>query len=240
MIEKKILKLTNLKVFILDEADEMLTRGFLEDMKKAISYIPTDTKVWLVSATMPKPIVELSSNFMTNPVKILVERKDLPLTGIKQYYVLLKKEWKLETLVGLYKGLDISQAMIFCNSKNTVQLLSEEMIKRGHAVSSIHSELPMIERTQIMEEFASGVTRVLITTDLLAKGIDVYGVSVVINYDLPLSKEVYLHRIGRSGRLGRKGNAISFVQPDEKDELESIQQYYNVTIEKLPTDLSEI
>ena len=240
MIDKKYLKLSHLKVFILDEADDMLSRGFLEDMKKAISFIPTETNIWLVSATMPKQIVELSTHFMNDPVKILVDQKDLPLSGINQYYVVLKKEWKVETLIDLYKGLDISQAMIFCNSKNTVTSLAEEMRKRGHMVSAIHSDLPMPERIQIMEEFARGATRVLISTDLLAKGIDVFGVSIVINYDLPLSKENYYHRIGRSGRFGRKGKAINFVQTDEQDELKSIQEYFNCTIEKLPTNLSDV
>ena len=240
MIEKKLLKLSSLKVLILDEADEMLSRGFLEDMKKVISYIPVETKIWLVSATMPREIVTLTTNFMQDPVKILVDKAKLPLDGIKQYYVLLKKEWKLETLIDIYKGIDIAQAMIFCNSKNSVIYLSEELRKRGHMVSSIYSELGMQERTKIMNEFISGSTRVLVTTDLLAKGIDVYQVSLVINYDLPYSKESYLHRIGRCGRFGRKGSSISFVTPDEKEDLESIQKYFNATIEKLPTDLSEI
>jgi len=124
--------------------------------------------------------------------------------------------------------------------KKNVEGLAEEMKKRGHMVSSIHSELPQPERDRIMKEFRSGATRVLITTDLLARGIDVYQVSLVINYDLPNQKETYIHRIGRSGRFGRKGNAINFVTPEEKEEMEALQKYYNTTIESLPTDLSEI
>jgi superfamily II DNA/RNA helicase len=114
------------------------------------------------------------------------------------------------------------------------------MTKRGHMVSAIHSELPQSERDRVMKEFREGATRVLITTDLLARGIDVYQVSIVINYDLPQQKETYIHRIGRSGRFGRKGNAINFVTPDEKEDLENLQKYYGTTIEALPTDLSEI
>jgi superfamily II DNA/RNA helicase len=107
-------------------------------------------------------------------------------------------------------------------------------------VSQIHSDMPQQDRDRVMKEFRSGATRVLVTTDLLARGIDVYQVSIVINYDLPLQKETYIHRIGRSGRFGRKGNAINFITPDEKDSLDAIQKYYNTTIEDLPTDLSEI
>lgn len=118
----------------------------------------------------------------------------------------MKKEWKLETLINLYKGLDITQAMIYCNSKKNVDYLAEELKKREHMVSSITSDLTQPERDKIMKEFRAGATRILLTTDLLSRGIDVYQVSIVINYDLPLQKETYIHRIGRSGRYGRKGN----------------------------------
>ncbi len=240
MIDKKELKLTNLKILILDEADEMLSRGFIEDMKKIVSYIPPEANIWLVSATMPKEIVELSSKFMNNPKKILVRNEDLPLSGIKQYYVMLQKNWKIDALISIYMGLDITQAMIFCNAKNTVDFVSEELRKRGHMVSTMHSNLEHLERKKVMEEFIAGASRVLVSSDVLAKGIDVYQVSLVINYDLPKNKETYLHRIGRAGRYGRKGNAINFVTPDEKEDLEQIQKHYGFTIEKLPTDLGDL
>jgi translation initiation factor 4A len=240
MLKKGVLKLSYLKAFVLDEADEMLSKGFLESMKEVISFIPPECRVNLFSATMPKEIVALTNNFMNNPAKILVKNEQLTLEGIKQYYVILKKDWKLESLLDIYKGVDIAQAIIYCNSKRNVEFLTEEMKKRGHMVSSIHADLPQMERDRVMKEFRSGATRVLITTDLLARGIDVYQVSIVINYDLPLQKETYIHRIGRSGRFGRKGNAINFVTPEEKEELENLQKYYNTTIEALPTDLSEI
>jgi len=163
-----------------------LSKGFLENMKEIISLIPPECRICLFSATMPKEIVHLTNNFMNNPAKILVKNEELTLQGIKQYYVPLKKEWKLETLMNLYKGLDIAQAIIFCNSIRGVQNLSEEMKKKGHMVSCIHSELQMNERAKVMNEFRNGATRVLISTDLTARGIDVYQVSIVINYDLPL------------------------------------------------------
>jgi translation initiation factor 4A len=240
MLKKGILKLSYLKAFVLDEADEMLSKGFLDSMKEVISFIPPECRINLFSATMPKEIVAITNNFMSNPAKILVKNEQLTLEGIKQYFVILKKDWKLESLLDIYKGVDIAQAIIYCNSKRTVEMLTEEMKKRGHMVSSMHADLPQSERDRVMKEFRSGATRVLITTDLLARGIDVYQVSIVINYDLPNQKETYLHRIGRSGRFGRKGNAINFVTPEEKDDLEAIQKFYNTTIEALPTDLSEI
>jgi translation initiation factor 4A len=240
MLKKNHLKLSYLKILILDEADELLKRDFLTSMRDIISLIPTDCRINLFSATMPKEIVELTSNFMNNPAKILVKNEEVTLLGIKQYYLILKKEWKLDTLMNLYKGLDIAQAIIFCNNKKTVESLSAEMKQKGHMVSCIHSELPMPDRVRVMDEFRKGATRVLISTDLTARGIDVYQVSIVINYDLPNQKETYIHRIGRSGRFGRKGNAINFVLPEEKDQLDQIIKFYDTNIEQLPQDLSEI
>jgi translation initiation factor 4A len=240
MIKKKHLSLSSLRSFVLDEADEMLSKGFLDNIKEIITYIPPSTKVLLFSATMPKEIVSLTTLFMENPAKILVKNEELTLEGIKQYFVYLKKEDKLDVLIQIYRGIEIAQAIIYCNSKNNVDYVSNELQKKGHMVSSIHSDKKQIERDQIMRDFRSGATRVLVTTDLLARGIDVYQVSLVINYDLPREKETYIHRIGRSGRFGRKGNAINFVTPAEKEDLEALQKFYNTTIEALPSDLSEL
>jgi translation initiation factor 4A len=240
LIRRKQISLAYLQTFILDEADEMLSKGFIENIKEIISLIPTTTKILLFSATMPKEIVEITTKFMKDPAKILVKNEELTLEGIKQYYVYLKKEDKLDVLLQIYRGIEIAQAIIYCNSKRSVDFVSEELKKKGHMVSSIHGDLKQFERDQVMRDFRNGATRVLITTDLLARGIDVYQVSLVINYELPREKETYIHRIGRSGRFGRKGNAINFVTPAEKDELDNIQKYYNTTIEALPTDLSEL
>ena len=240
LIKRKILSLSYLQTLVLDEADEMLSKGFLDSIKSIIEVIPKTAKILLFSATMPKDIVEISNKFMENPAKILVKNEELTLEGIKQYYVYLKKSDKLDVLFQLYRGIEIAQAIIYCNSKKMVDLVSEEMKKKGHCISSIHGDLKQMERDIIMKDFRNGVTRVLITTDLLARGIDVYQVSLVINYEMPREKETYIHRIGRSGRFGRKGNAINFVTPEGKDFLEEIQRFYNTNIEKLPTDLSEL
>jgi translation initiation factor 4A len=240
LIRRKQISLAYLQTFILDEADEMLSKGFIDNIKEIISLIPTTTKILLFSATMPKEIVEITTKFMKDPAKILVKNEELTLEGIKQYYVYLKKEDKLDVLLQIYRGIEIAQAIIYCNSRKSVDFVSEELKKKGHMVSSIHGDLKQYERDQVMRDFRNGATRVLITTDLLARGIDVYQVSLVINYELPREKETYIHRIGRSGRFGRKGNAINFVTPAEKDELDMIQKYYNTTIEALPSDLSEL
>jgi len=240
MMNNNILKPSNLKILILDEADEMLSRGFLDSIKQVISYIPETTQIALFSATMPKEIIQITKQFMNDPAKILVKNEQLTLEGIRQYYIPMKKEWKLEILLNLYKMMEITQAIIYCNLKKTVDYVSSELTKKGFIVSSIHSELPQEERDRVMKEFRVGSSRVLISTDLLARGIDVYQVSLVINFDMPKQKETYIHRMGRSGRFGRKGTAINFVTPEDKDDLENIQMYYNTTIEELPSDLSAI
>ena len=240
LIKRKKVSLGYLQTFVLDEADEMLSKGFLENIKEIISLIPNTAKILLFSATMPKDIVEMTTKFMKDPAKILVKNEELTLEGIKQYYVYLKKEDKLDVLFQIYRGIEIAQAIIYCNTKKSVETVSEELKKKGHMISSIHGDLKQVERDSVMRDFRSGVTRVLVTTDLLARGIDVYQVSLVINYEMPKEKETYIHRIGRSGRFGRKGNAINFVTPAEKEALEEIHKYYNTTIEQLPTDLSEL
>ena len=240
LIRRKRISLSYLKSFVLDEADEMLSKGFLDTIREIISLIPTTTKILLFSATMPRDIVELTTHFMKEPAKILVKDEELTLEGIKQYYVYLKKEDKMEVLFQIYRGIEIAQAIIYCNTKKTVENVCEDLKKKGHMISAIHGDLKQIERDAVMKDFRSGVTRVLVTTDLLARGIDVYQVSLVINYEMPKEKETYIHRIGRSGRFGRKGTAINFITPPEKDKLLEIQDFYNTNIEQLPSDLSEI
>ena len=229
LIKRKRISLSYLQTFVLDEADEMLSKGFLETIKEIISLIPNTAKILLFSATMPKDIVEMTTKFMKDPKKILVKNEELTLEGIKQYYVYL-----------IYRGIEIAQAIIYCNTKKTVDAVSEGLKQKGHQISSIHGDLKQMERDAVMKDFRNGVTRVLVTTDLLARGIDVYQVSLVINYEMPKEKETYIHRIGRSGRFGRKGNAINFVTPAEKEQLEEIQNFYQTNIEQLPTDLSEL
>lgn len=240
LLNRGHLKLSALKCLILDEADELLGRGFLEDMKNIINQIPPEAKINLFSATLPSEIVQITDKFMSSPEQILVKNEEVSLKGITQYYVTLKKEWKLETLMSMYKCLDITQAIIFCNSIKSVELLTEEMKKNGHMISSIHAQMEMSERNRVMNQFRKGATRVLISTDLTSRGIDIANISLVINYDIPLSKETYIHRIGRSGRFGKKGNAINFVLPEEKDMLDNISKFYDISILQLPTNLSEL
>ncbi len=189
----------------------------------------------LISATLPHEILEMTSKFMTDPIRILVKRDELTLEGIKQFFVAVEREeWKFDTLCDLYDTLTITQAVIFCNTKRKVDWLTEKMREANFTVSSMHGDMPQKERDAIMKEFRSGQSRVLITTDVWARGIDVQQVSLVINYDLPNNRELYIHRIGRSGRFGRKGVAINFVKNDDIRILRDIEQYYSTQIDEMP------
>merc|ERR1712173_515041 len=183
----------------------------------------------------------MTKRFMRNPVRILVKKEQLTLEGIRQFYVAVEKEdWKLDTLCDLYETLTITQAIIYCNTRRKTEWLCEKMTHRDFTVSAMHGDMEMQQRQLIMHEFRSGSSRVLITTDLLARGIDVQQVSLVINYDLPTNRESYLHRIGRSGRFGRKGVAINFVTTEDVRSLREIEQFYHTQIEEMPMDVSEL
>eukprot|EP01083_Nonionella_stella_P086484 240309_1 len=241
MINKNVLKLNNLQLFILDEADEMLSRGFKEQIYECFQYLPNDVQVALYSATMPMDVLEITSKFMRNPIRILVKKEELTLDGIKQYYVAVEKEdYKLGTLFDLYENLNIIQAIIFVNTRRKSQWLCDKMTQNDFTVSCIHGEQTPNERGIVMREFRSGTSRVLISTDLLARGIDVNTVSLVINYDLPKDKENYIHRIGRGGRYGKKGCAINFVPDDEADQLRELEKFYDTIIDELPAKLDDI
>jgi translation initiation factor 4A len=241
MLRRRALVSTYVCMFVLDEADEMLSHGFKDQIYDIYKLLPVKLQVGLFSATLSPEALDITRKFMNEPVHILVAKDELTLAGIKQFYVdVEREEWKLQTLTDLYENLTITQSVIFANSRRKVDWLSEKMRSKDFTVSSTHGEMNQNTRDIIMREFRSGSSRVLITTDLLARGIDVQQVSLVINYDLPTQPENYLHRIGRSGRFGRKGVAINFISRDDKSVLSSIEKFYKTTIEELPSHIADL
>lgn len=243
MIDRKILPTTDMKILILDEADELLSHGFKDQIKNIIRYLPSNIQINLFSATFPQDVVDLSKSFMNDPVIFNVKKEQLTLEGIKQFYITVdKEEWKLHTLIDIYNTISVSQAIIFVNRKDKCNYLLNELTQRNFTVSIFSSELSQKERYELIEKFKSGATRVLITTDILSRGIDAQHVSIVINYDIPKNNDidVYLHRIGRSGRYGRKGTAINFVTPDDVSTIKNIISFYSTQIDELPANITEI
>lgn len=234
--KRSALKMDHLQVIVLDEADEMLSQGFSQQIYDIFNFVPKDIQIALFSATMPDDVLDLSTKFMRNPTRILVKRESLTLEGIKQFVVSVEEENKELTLEDLFETVSIAQCVIFVSTRRKVDWLTSELRNHNHSVSSLHAEMPREERDKVMGTFRSGKTRVLITTDLVARGIDVHHVNVVINYDLPTNKESYLHRIGRGGRYGRKGIAINFVSEKDAATLKEIEEHYHTQIEELPED----
>lgn len=241
MIQRRHLRTDKIKMFVLDEADEMLSRGFKGQIYEIFQLLPQETQVVLLSATMPNPVLEVTTKFMRDPVRILVKKDELTLEGIKQFYIDVNEEiYKIDVLVDLYETIAITQAVIFCNTRRKVEYVQEELTKRDFTVSAMHGDMDQNQRDTIMKEFRTGSTRILISTDLLARGIDVQQVSLVINYDLPSNLENYIHRIGRGGRFGRKGVAINFVTKDDIEVMRSIEVFYSTQIDEMPMNIADL
>ena len=232
--------ISSLNFIVIDEADEMFSKGFKVQVFKIIKYIPKSSNIAFFSATLPKDILKIIELFMNDPIRILVKKDELTLEGIKQFYIAVDEEqWKLDVLCDLYKRIRIKQAIIYVNTRRKVEWLSKKMIQNGFDASQLHGDMSHTERGEIMKKFRSGLIKVLITTDLLSRGIDVEQVSLVINFDLPMSKESYIHRIGRSGRFGRKGLAINFLGRLDVPVLREIEVYYSTSVEEMPSDITE-
>ena len=185
-------------------------------------------------------MLRVTEKFMNNPEKILIEKENLTLEGIKQFYVKTEKEfWKFETLCDLYEQISVSQTIIYVNSIRRGEDLKANLEDKQFTVSLIHSNMNINERNKIMKEFRNGSTRILISTDLLSRGIDIQQISVVVNYDIPRNKDCYLHRIGRSGRFGRKGVAINLVTRNDERSLNEIKDHYKIDIDPMPMEIQE-
>ncbi|KAL9657281.1 hypothetical protein ABK040_011501 [Willaertia magna] len=240
LIEKKFLSVKTIKMLIIDEADEMLKIGFKEQIYSIYRNLDSNIQIVLISATLPTEVLEVAENLMTTPIKILLKRDEVTLDAIKQFFIAVEKEdWKFETLCDLYDSLTITQCVIFCNTRDKVEWLAKEMKKNNFTISFMHGSMSQKERIQIVDEFRNGKSRVLITTDIWARGIDIPQISLVINYDLPVNRENYVHRIGRSGRYGRKGVAINFVTNQDVGILRDIEQFYGTVIEEMPAKIDE-
>jgi translation initiation factor 4A len=240
MLNKNYINRKTIRMLILDEADELLSRIFVNQIYDIFRSLPNNVQVGLFSATMTADFFKLSSQFMRDPVKVLIKNEELTLDGIRQFYIDLEKnEYKYATLCDLYSLISVSQSIIYCNSRRIVEILTRKLMEEDFSVAAIHGDMPQKERNIIMDDFRNGVNRVLISTDLLSRGIDIQQVSIVINYDIPQTVENYIHRIGRSGRFGRKGLAINFVTSYDRNKITELEQYYATEIPALP-DLDKL
>jgi translation initiation factor 4A len=240
LIRSGNLKTNNIRTLILDEADEMLSSGFKDQVYNIFQYLNNDTQVGLFSATLPIELNSLTEKFMRNPIKILVKKEMLTLEGIKQYKLNVNDDHqKYETLKDIFSTIAVSQCIIYCNSIKRVQDLTDAMIQDQFPVISIHSSMDEDTRKSNFNSFKTGKSRVLISSNITARGIDIQQVSVVINFDIPKCKHTYIHRIGRGGRWGRRGIAINFITRRDILKLNEIEQFYNTQIDDLPTNFGD-
>jgi len=234
MIKRRHIITNKLKLVILDEADEMLSAGFKDQIYNVLKYMNQNIQIALFSATLPNNIFQITNKIMRNPAKIIVKSESLTLEGIKQYFIALNDDReKYITLKDLYQHISVAQCIIYANSVKRVIELYEAMSEDGFPVCCIHSNMTRSERENVFKEFRTGVSRVMISSNVTSRGIDIQQVNVVINFDLPKDIHTYLHRIGRSGRWGRKGNGINFITRRDVSKMREIETYYNTQIEEL-------
>ncbi len=241
MIRRGNIVAKNIKLVILDEADEMLSSGFKEQIYNIFQSFNKNIQVALFSATLPEYINNITAKFMRDPVKVYVKVERLTLEGISQFYVAVEDDkQKYATLKDLYSIISVSQCIIYCNSVKRVSDLYEAMVEDGFPVCCIHSSMDKVARDNSFTEFRTGKNRVLISSNVTARGIDIQQVSVVINFDIPKCVHTYLHRIGRSGRWGRKGVGINFITRRDLSKVKEIEKYYSTQINELPANFESI
>jgi translation initiation factor 4A len=238
MMKRDRIHTKGIKLVILDEADEMLSTGFKDQVYNIFQYFNNDIQVALFSATLPNSILPIISKIMRNPVKISVKREMLTLEGIKQYYIAVDDDrQKYLTLKNLFSVLSVTQCIIYCNSVKRVSDLYDAMKEDEFPVCCIHSGMDKATRESSFNEFKTGTSRILISSNVTARGIDIQQVSMVFNFDIPKCVHTYLHRIGRSGRWGRKGVGINFITRRDRNIMETIESHYACQISEMPADV---
>ena len=242
LINRGIIRSECIKMVVIDEADDVLSSSFKKQNEKIFTSVPKTAQICLFSATIPDEMFGLTEKLLNKPLKILVKEEELTLEGIKQYYVYIgsNDRFKFDTMCDLYNRISVGQTMIYCNKRYVVEELSDKFKSLNFSVSQIHGEMRQKERQSVMKDFRSGNSRILISTDVLSRGIDVQQVSLVINYDVPRDTDTYLHRIGRSGRYGRKGVAINLITDRDTTKIRNIESVYKIKVEELPSNVEDI
>jgi ATP-dependent RNA helicase DeaD len=233
LIERRILSLQNVKVVVLDEADRMLDMGFIEDIEFILSKAPTSRQTSLFSATIDRTVTNVCNKYMKNPQKILVSKDEIALTQMKQYYVVVNPYTKFETLCNLLVQNHVDRAIIFCKTRRDTDKLSTNLEKKGYNVQSLHAGFTQPQRDRAIDSFRKGHCDLLVATDVAARGLDIQGITHIINYDVPFDAPVYFHRIGRTARMGGEGTAITIVGYGEITEFNNIKALTKTNIEEI-------
>jgi ATP-dependent RNA helicase DeaD len=233
LLERRILNLASVKVLVLDEADRMLDMGFIDDIEYILSRVPSDRQTSLFSATIDKTVMNVCNRYMKNPEKILVSKDEIALTQMKQYYMVVNPYSKFETLCNVLDENHIGRAIIFCKTRIDTSTLADNLRKRGYNAQPLHAGFTQPQRDYAINSFRNGKLKLLVATDVAARGLDIQGITHIINYDVPLDALAYFHRIGRTARMGQEGTAITLVGYGELTEFDNIKALTKTTIEEI-------
>jgi ATP-dependent RNA helicase DeaD len=239
LLERRILDLASVRVVVLDEADRMLDMGFIDDIGYILSRVPSNRQTSLFSATIDEQVMRICGRYLKNPEKILVSKDEIALTQMSQYYMLVNPHNKLETLSTILNENHIGRAIIFCRTRIGASALTEKLRNRGYDARALHAGFTQAQRNSVINSFRRGTLKLLVATDVAARGLDIEGITHIINYDVPLEALVYFHRIGRTARMGQDGTAITLVSYAELSDFNNIKALTKTTIEELPDHSSE-
>lgn len=239
---KKINK-NDINILVLDEADNLLSEGISNEIQIFLNNLKENIQIILISATLSKHVFSLGDKLLNNPRKVLLKKSEIAVDLISQFYIDVEiEDYKLDVLLDLYNMISTTQAIIFCNTIRKVTWLEEKLKKNNFPITTIHGKMSQQERNNIVNDFREGNTRLLLTTDLLARGIDIPQVNLVINYDLPINKETYIHRIGRCGRFGKKGVSITMVKMEDQNDIKLLSRmktYFKIDIDEIPNNIAD-
>ena len=239
LIERRILNLASVKVVVLDEADRMLDMGFIEDIGFILSRVPTNRQTSLFSATIDKTVMNVCNRYLRNPVKVLVSKDEIALTQMKQYYMLVNAHSKFEALCSILDENHIGRAIVFCKTRRGTSAVADNLRRKGYNAEPLHAGFTQSQRDFAINSFRNGKLKLLVATDVAARGLDIEGITHIINYDVPLDALVYFHRIGRTARMGREGTAITLVSYGELSGFDNIKTLTKTKIEELATSTSD-
>jgi ATP-dependent RNA helicase DeaD len=234
LLKRRILNLSSVKNVVLDEADRMLDMGFIEDIEYILARTPTNRQTSLFSATIDKTVMKVCDKYMKNPEKILVSKDEIALTQMKQYYMVVNNHRKYGALCDLLRENHVGRAIIFCKTRRGTSALAEKLRRKGYNVQALHAGFTQPQRDRVINAFRDGKLKLLVATDVAARGLDIQGITHIINYDVPLEAPVYFHRIGRTARMGQEGTAITLVGYGELSYFNDIKALTKTTIEEMP------
>jgi ATP-dependent RNA helicase DeaD len=233
LIERRVLNLSSVKIVVLDEADRMLDMGFIEDIELILSRTPKDRQTSLFSATIDQSVMKIATKYMHNPLKILVSKDEIALTQMKQFYTVVNQHSKFDALFNILSRDEVDKAIIFCRTRRETSRISDQLNRKGLRVQALHAGFTQAQRDRAISDFRCGRLNLLVATDVAARGLDIQGITHIINYDVPMDPLVYFHRIGRTARKGEEGTAITLVSYGEMSDFNNIKSLTKTKIEEI-------